>query len=59
MLGQERTVSELVTIVDEYSTKDLDDVKLGILSHLAQFFEVSMDGQRWIDGWIDMKIMND
>ena len=43
MLGQERTVAELVTIVDEYSTKDLDDIKLGILSHLAQFFEVLID----------------
>ena len=42
ILGQEKAVSELLNVVDEYAMKDIDDVKLGILTHLAEFFEVRM-----------------
>lgn len=40
ILGQEKAVSELLNVVDEYAMKDIDDVKLGILTHLAEFFEI-------------------
>lgn len=41
ILGRERTVNDLLTLVDEYTSKDLDDIKMGILLHLAEFFEVT------------------
>ena len=40
MLGSNRTVSDLLSVVYEYTTKDLDDVKTGVLAHLSEFFEV-------------------
>ena len=40
MLGSNRTITDLLSVVLEYSTKDLDDVKMGILAHLSEFFEV-------------------
>ena len=48
ILGQEKTVSDLLAVVDEYCTKDLDDVKYGVLNHLADFFEASsVCGRGW------------
>ncbi len=41
ILGQEKTVLDLLAVLDEYCTKDLDDVKYGVLTHLADFFEAS------------------
>uniref|UniRef100_A0A1X7T7C8 Uncharacterized protein n=1 Tax=Amphimedon queenslandica TaxID=400682 RepID=A0A1X7T7C8_AMPQE len=40
MLGSNRTVSDLLSVVNEYATKDLDDVKTGVLAHLSEFFEM-------------------
>ena len=44
MLGSNRTITDLLSVVLEYSTKDLDDVKMGILAHLSEFFEVGEGG---------------
>ena len=41
ILGQQRTCSDLLVVLDEYTTKDLDEVKLGVLTHLVEFLEVS------------------
>ena len=41
ILGQERTCSDLLSVLDEYTTKDVDDVKLGVLTHLVELLEVS------------------
>ena len=46
MLGSNRTITDLLSVVSEYSTKDLDDVKMGILAHLSEFFEVGGEGGR-------------
>ena len=32
ILGQERACSDLLSVLDEYTTKDVDDVKLGVLT---------------------------
>ena len=40
ILGMEQTCSDLLPIFEEYCTKDVDDVKLGTLAHLTDFFEV-------------------
>ena len=40
ILGSQTTVTDLFPIFEEYCTKDVDDVKIGVLSHLAEFFEV-------------------
>ena len=40
ILGAGRTSSDLLPIFEEYCTKDVDDVKVGVLAHLAEFFEV-------------------
>lgn len=33
-------MGDLLPVFEEYCTKDIDDVKIGALSHLAEFFEV-------------------
>ena len=40
ILGAGRTSSDLLPVFEEYCTKDVDDVKVGVLAHLAEFFEV-------------------
>lgn len=35
-------------MLDEYATKDVDDVKQGLLNHLADFFEVLLVNR---EGW--------
>lgn len=40
ILGPETTIADLFPTFEEYCTKDVDDVKIGALSHLAEFFEV-------------------
>ena len=50
ILGQEKTCSELLGILDEYATKDVDDVKQGLLNHLAEFFEVIRYQWTWVGG---------
>ncbi len=40
MVGEERMVGDILPVFEEYCTKDIDDVKIGALSHLAEFFEV-------------------
>ena len=40
MLGTEQTCSDILPIFEDYSTKDCDDVKIGTLTHLTEFFEV-------------------
>ena len=42
MVGEERMVGDILPVFEEYCTKDIDDVKIGALSHLAEFFEVCM-----------------
>ena len=41
VLGTEQTCSDILPIFEDYSTKDCDDVKIGTLTHLTEFFEVS------------------
>lgn len=41
VLGTDYTCSDLLPVFEEYCTKDIDDVKIGVLSHLVDFFEVS------------------
>lgn len=50
VLGSSLTCSELVPVLMEICTKDIDDVKIGALSHLAEFFEVSY--QVLVRGWV-------
>ncbi len=52
ILGQDKTVADLLSVVDEYCTKDVDDVKFGVLNHLADFFEVSRLVILWV--WFDI-----
>ena len=40
VVGEERMVGDILPVFEEYCTKDIDDVKIGALSHLAEFFEV-------------------
>ena len=40
VLGTEETSSDILPIFEDYSTKDCDDVKIGTLTHLTEFFEV-------------------
>lgn len=40
ILGQERACSDLLAVLDEYTTKDVDDVKLGVLTHLTELLSV-------------------
>lgn len=42
VLGCEITCRDILPIFEEYCTKDVDDVKIGTLTHLAEFFEVSL-----------------
>ena len=42
ILGQERACSDLLAVLDEYTTKDVDDVKLGVLSHLTELLSVCL-----------------
>jgi serine/threonine-protein phosphatase 4 regulatory subunit 1 len=39
ILGEDLTVSDLVPIFDEF-LKDLDEVRIGVLKHLANFLKV-------------------
>lgn len=41
VLGTEITCQDILPIFEEYCTKDVDDVKIGTLTHLAEFLEVS------------------
>lgn len=41
VLGSEVTYRDILPVFEEYCTKDIDDVKIGALTHLADFFEVS------------------
>ena len=41
ILGEELTVSDLVPVFDEF-LKDLDEVRVGALKHLADFLRVSV-----------------
>lgn len=48
VLGTEQTCSDILPIFEDYSTKDCDDVKIGTLTHLTEFFEVRIVGWgRW------------
>ena len=40
ILGTHTTVTDLYSTFEEYCTKDVDDVKIGVLSHLTEFIEV-------------------
>ena len=40
ILGPEHTCTDLFSVFQEYCTKDIDDVKIGAVSHLTEFFEV-------------------
>ena len=40
VLGTDITCRDILPIFEEYCTKDVDDVKIGVLTHLAEFFEV-------------------
>ena len=40
VLGSETASDDLLPVFEEFCTKDIDDVKIGALSHLAEFFEV-------------------
>ncbi len=40
-MGSELVCADVLPVFEEYATKDFDDVKIGVLSHLAEFFEVS------------------
>ena len=40
VLGTEITCQDILPIFEEYCTKDVDDVKIGTLTHLAEFLEV-------------------
>ena len=42
VLGSEVTCKDILPVFEEYCTKDIDDVKIGTLTHLADFFEVSL-----------------
>ena len=42
ILGQERACSDLLSVLDEYTTKDVDDVKLGVLTHLTELLSVCL-----------------
>ena len=41
VLGPKLMCSDLIPVLMEICTKDIDEVKIGALSHLADFFEVS------------------
>ena len=41
ILGEDITRRDILPVFEEYCTKDIDDVKIGALTHLAEFFEVS------------------
>ncbi len=41
ILGKDITRRDILPMFEEYCTKDIDDVKIGALTHLADFFEVS------------------
>ena len=50
ILGQERACSDLLSVLDEYTTKDVDDVKLGVLTHLTELLSVCLSlflSQKW------------
>jgi hypothetical protein len=40
ILGPQTTIVDLFPTFQEYCTKDVDDVKIGTLSHLTEFFDV-------------------
>lgn len=40
MVGTEYMCADILPVFEEYCTKDIDDVKIGAMSHLAEFFEV-------------------
>ena len=42
VLGMEQTCSDILPIFEDSSTKDCDDVKIGTLTHLTEFCEVSI-----------------
>ena len=41
VVGEDKMCSDILPVFEEYCTKDIDDVKIGALSHLAEWFEVS------------------
>ena len=45
ILGTQTTVADLYPTFEEYCTKDVDDVKIGVLTHLTEFFEVCVCGR--------------
>lgn len=42
VLGCEITCRDILPVFQEYCTKDVDDVKIGTLTHLSEFLEVSL-----------------
>ena len=40
VVGTENMCADILPVFEEYCTKDIDDVKIGAMSHLAEFFEV-------------------
>ena len=42
VLGTEQTSADILPIFEDYSVKDCDDVKIGTLTHLTEFFEVRL-----------------
>ena len=40
ILGMDITRRDILPVFEEYCTKDIDDVKIGVLTHLADFFQV-------------------
>ena len=53
ILGAGHTSSDLLPVFEEYCTKDVDDVKVGVLAHLAEFFEVRDTYEHdimWVNG---------
>ncbi len=54
ILGTEQTCSDILPIFEDYSTKDCDDVKIGTLTHLTEFFEVRIVNQEGLvlDSWL-------
>ena len=45
IMGQEITSRDLLPIFDGF-LKDLDEVRIGILKHLADFFELLLPNER-------------
>ena len=49
-MGQEITSRDLLPIFDGF-LKDLDEVRIGILKHLADFFELLLPNERKLVQW--------